>query len=62
VRSGFLFDIFVKLAEGGFIFVSSREKLEEAVQFMQEFNASWPHEYVIRDSQGNDVDLKYPTA
>jgi len=21
-------------------------------------NASWPHEYVVRDSEGNDIDFK----
>ena len=51
-----MFYIFEKLAEGGFIFVASRDELEEAAQFVEKLNASWPREYVIRDSQGNDVD------
>ena len=57
-----MFNVFVKLAEGGFIFVASREELEQAAQLVQELNAGWPHEYVIRDSHGNDLDLKNPTA
>jgi hypothetical protein len=56
-----VFNIFAKLVEGGFIFVTCREELEQAVQLVQELKASWPHEYVLRDSQGNDVDLKNPT-
>ena len=53
-----MFNIFVKLSEFGFIFVASREELEQANQLVKELKASWPHEYVIRDSQGNDIDPK----
>ena len=51
-----MYSIFTKLEDGEFLFVASREELDQAEQVVREFNANWPNEYVIRDSQGNDVD------
>jgi hypothetical protein len=51
-----MYSIFTRLGDGEFVFVASREELEQVAQLVQELNANWPHEYVIRDSQGNDVD------
>jgi len=42
--------------EGEFIFVASREKLEQAAHLVQGFRAHWHQEYVVRDSNGNDAD------
>jgi hypothetical protein len=53
-----VYSVLTKLGDGEFLFVASREKFEQAAQLVQELNASWPHEYVVRDSEGNDVDLK----
>jgi len=55
-----MYSVFTKLGDDEFLFVASREKLEQAAVLVQELNDSWPHEYVIRDSKGNDVDLKNP--
>jgi len=55
-----VYSVFTKLGDGEFLFVASREELEQAAQLVQELNANWPHEYVIRDSKGNDVDAKNP--
>jgi hypothetical protein len=52
-----MYGVFTKLGDGEFLFVASREKLEQAAQLLQELNANWPNEYVVRDSNGNDVDL-----
>jgi hypothetical protein len=53
-----VYSVFTKLGDGEFLFVASREELEQAAQLVQELNANWPNEYVIRDSNGNDVDPK----
>jgi hypothetical protein len=51
-----MYSVFTKLGDGEFLFVASREELEQAAQFVQELDFNWPHEYVVRDSKGNDVD------
>jgi hypothetical protein len=30
------------------------------VHLVQEFKVYWPHEYVVRDSKNNSVDLENP--
>jgi hypothetical protein len=30
------------------------------VQLVGELNIYWPHEYVVRDSNGNNIDLRNP--
>ena len=51
-----MFSVFTRLGDGEFIFVASRVELGQAMQLIQELNASWPREYAIRDSDGKDVD------
>jgi hypothetical protein len=53
-----MYSVFTKLGEGEFLFIASRDELEQAVQLVEAFNAQWPQEYVVRDSEGNDVELK----
>jgi hypothetical protein len=52
--------VLVQLGDGEFQHVASRDDIEQAVRLVQELKAYWPHEYVVRDSKGNDVDLKNP--
>jgi hypothetical protein len=51
-----MYSVLTKLGDGEFLFVASREELGQAAQLIQDLNANWPHDYVIRDSKGNDVD------
>jgi hypothetical protein len=53
-----VYDVFTKLGDGEFLYVASRDELEQAVQLIEALNANWPREYVVRDSGGNDVDPK----
>jgi hypothetical protein len=53
-----MYSVFTKLGDGEFLFVASREELEQAAQLVQELNANWPNEYVVRDSKGNYVGPK----
>ena len=53
-----MYDLFTKHNDGEFLYVASRDTLKEAVQLAAELKVTWPHEYVIRDSRGNDVDIK----
>ena len=53
-----MYSVFTRLADGEFLFVASREELEQAAHLVRELHANWPNEYVVRDSEGNDIDLK----
>ncbi len=49
-----MYTVFTRLADGELLLVATREEVEQAVRLARELNASWPHEYVVRDSEGND--------
>jgi hypothetical protein len=53
-----MYSVFTRDRDGEFLFVMSRADLKEAVELTEELNVNWPHEYVVRDSIGNDVYLK----
>ena len=53
-----MYSVFVKIGNGEFVFVASREDFQDAEQLVQDLNAAWPNEYIIRDSNGNDVDTR----
>ena len=50
-----MYSVFTKLSDGEFLFVASREELEQAARLVKGLGAHWPNEYVIRDSEGNEV-------
>lgn len=52
-----MYSVFRQVENGEFIHVASRDDIETAVQLIQALNSHWPAEYVVRDSEGNDVDL-----
>jgi hypothetical protein len=52
-----MYRIFAQLDDGQFLFVACRDELDVALELIEGLNAYWPREYVVRDSQGNDVDL-----
>ena len=52
-----VYSVFTKLGDGEFLYIASRDDLKQAVQLVKELDTNWPHEYVVRDSMGNDVDL-----
>jgi hypothetical protein len=51
-----MFSVFASLEEGEFVFVASRKQLGQALQLVHEFNTHWLREYVVRDSEGKEVD------
>lgn len=56
-----MFRVLTRLEDGEFIFVASREQLGQAMQLARELNASWPREYIVRDSEGKNVEPhEYP--
>jgi hypothetical protein len=57
-----MYRVLAQLEDGEFLHVACRHELQEAVQLIEGLNAYWPREYVLRDSQGSDVDLKRYTA
>ena len=52
-----VYNVFRQLENGEFLHVASRDELEDAMKLARELKAFWPAEYVVRDSEGNDVDL-----
>ena len=50
-----MYRLFTKLGDGEFLFVASRDQLDEALRLSQELNELWPNEYLIRDSNGQEV-------
>ena len=55
-RRGSMYTLFAILSDGESLRVASRDTLGEAVHLGRELNASWPREYVVRDSEGNNFD------
>jgi hypothetical protein len=57
-----MYQILVQLDDREFVFVACRDELKEAVHLIEGLNVHWHREYVVRDSEGNDVDLtRYAT-
>jgi hypothetical protein len=55
---GAMYTVFTRDSDGEFLFVASRDNLTEAVQLAEELHANWPHEYVVRDSSGNNTNVQ----
>jgi hypothetical protein len=53
-----MYSVFTKLGDGEFIFVASHEELAQAAQLVKKLNEDFPHEYVVRDSKGADVETQ----
>jgi len=52
-----MYRVFVELEGGDSLFVAHREDLEEAIQLVEGLSAYWPRKYVVRDSEGCEIDL-----
>ena len=52
-----MYRVLVQIRGNEYIFVASREELDEAVKLVDGLRVCWPREYVVRDSEGNDMDL-----
>jgi hypothetical protein len=52
-----VYRVFKRLGNGEFLQVASLYELDQAVRLVEALNAHWPGEYVVQDSEGNDVDL-----
>ena len=52
-----MYTVFKQLQNGEFVHVASRDEHHQAVQLVESLNSHWPGHYVVRDSQGNAIDL-----
>ena len=52
-----MYTVFKRLENGDFNQVAQCAELEDAAQLIEQFSELWPGEYVVRDSEGNDVAL-----
>ncbi len=52
-----MFKLYARLGDGEFVYVASRNDLQESLQLADLLNASWPRQYEVRDAQGNAVNF-----
>lgn len=52
-----VYSVFVRLPNGEFQFVAARDELQDAVELAQELHTKWPNEYMVRNSEGNIVEI-----
>jgi hypothetical protein len=52
-----VYRVFRQLENGELVHVASRDQLEQAVTLVEALNDAFPGEYVLRDSEGNDIGL-----
>jgi hypothetical protein len=53
-----MYTVFAKHINDEFIFIASCKELQDAIQIVKEFKLHFPREYVVRDSEGNDIDVR----
>jgi hypothetical protein len=51
-----MYRVFRQLGNGELLHVASYDDFEQVVQLVKAFKAHWPGGYLVRDSEGNDVD------
>jgi hypothetical protein len=52
-----VYRVFRQLENGELVHVALRDRLEQAAELAASLNATWPGEYVVRDSEDTDRDL-----
>jgi hypothetical protein len=50
-----VYTVFKRLGNGDFTHVAHCDELDYAAQLIEDLHKYWPGEYVVRDSEGNDV-------
>jgi hypothetical protein len=50
-----MYRVLKQLENGEFVHVATRDDLEQAVLTAKLLNEEWPGEYLVRDSDGNDL-------
>jgi hypothetical protein len=54
---GAVYRVFRQIENGELVHVASRDQLEQAVKLVEALSESFPGEYVVRDLEGNDIEL-----
>lgn len=57
-----MYCVFVQLGDSEFLYVASRRDFREAAELAEGLKVYWPHNYVVLNSQDNDVELGGPRA
>jgi hypothetical protein len=52
-----VYSVHVRIGNEEILHVASHNELEEAVDLVRKLKAHWPHEYVVRDPDGNEIDI-----
>ena len=51
-----MYSLFRQFKNGELLHVASYDEVEQVMQLVKAFKAHWPGGYLVRDSEGNDVD------
>ena len=51
-----MYHVFAQVVNDESLPLSNHDEIKEAVQLVQELNAEWNMEFIIRDSSGNVID------
>jgi hypothetical protein len=51
-----VYELFKETLNGELVEVSAFDRLEEAVKLLARLHSIWPGKYLVRDSEGTDVD------
>lgn len=52
-----MYSVYVQLGDGELLHVASRDELEQALQLVEAFKTNWHEKYIVRDSEGNDIEV-----
>ena len=52
-----MYRVFRQIENGELIHVASRDQLEQVVKLVEALSEGFPGEYVVRDSEENDIEL-----
>ena len=53
-----MYSVFTKLGNGDLLLIASFEEAKQASQLVRDLKEHFPHEYLVRDSDGNFVELE----
>ena len=52
-----MYSVYARVDDGEFLFVAACDELEQASKLARKLHASWPHEYIVRDPDGNTIEI-----
>jgi hypothetical protein len=54
-----MYGVFEKRTNGETVLIATANEFEECLKVIQDLRSRWHREYVVRDSDGKDVDIRW---